>query len=145
MPSPAKILGHLKEYRRQKQREREQRIAVQTGITGGGAVGGWGQAPGSSASPHYWVDSNGLVHPLGQQGASNVVYTISEQDALLGMIRSRMRSHDLGFDHVHCVRKEKADVVLVLVVIGEKHELLEDGYALFPSDTLITQLRLLAK
>jgi hypothetical protein len=35
--------------------------------------------------------------------------------------------------------------VLVFAVIGDNHVVLEDAAELFPSDTLITQLRLIAK
>lgn len=42
-----------------------------------------------------------------------------------------------------CVHKLNPDTVVVFVVAGGKPIVIEDGAALFPSDTLVTQLRLL--
>lgn len=91
--------------------------------------------------PSHWTTT--VIPPTPNFAQVNLPF---EPD-LLGMIRSRFRlspGEALPFDHIYCVKK-KNDVVLVLVVNGDQHVILEDGYELFPSDGLVTSLRLLAK
>ncbi len=60
------------------------------------------------------------------------------------MIRSRLRLGEgeaLGLDHLHA--HEDKDMTFVFVVHMGKHVVLEDERTLFPSDQLITSLRLL--
>jgi hypothetical protein len=60
------------------------------------------------------------------------------------MIAMRLRIQegmDLPFDH--CMTHETRDRVLVFLVLGDKPITLEDDPNLFPSDTLITQMRVL--
>jgi hypothetical protein len=71
-----------------------------------------------------------------------------EADKLLAMIYSRLRvapTEPSPFDHIHAARVDGTDTVVVLVVNNKQHVVIEDGYELFPSDRLVTQLRLLAK
>jgi hypothetical protein len=61
------------------------------------------------------------------------------------MVRMRLRSADGSYFkrwHMHKINDEK---VIVLVVTDDRHVVLEDEWPLFPSDRLITALRLLEK
>lgn len=71
---------------------------------------------------------------------------IEDQRHRKNMLAMRLRIKEgvlWGFDHIDtALGKEK---VFVFVVQGDKPAVLEDDAALFPSDTLITQLRLIQK
>jgi hypothetical protein len=87
------------------------------------------------------ADYNGLT-VITQAGIESVTYTSAK---LEDMIRMRLRSAPGSFfDHWHAY-KAKDDKVVVLVVNNGAHVVLEDEWPLFPSDALITQLRLLEK
>jgi len=61
------------------------------------------------------------------------------------MISMRLRSaRESFFQHWHC-HKINDEKVVILVINNGTHVVLEDPWPLFPSDTLITQLRLLEK
>lgn len=66
--------------------------------------------------------------------------------ALLKAIRMRMRAPDgvaLGVDDMHCFKS--GDVVFVFVVAAGEATIIKDEWPLFPSDQLITQLRLITR
>lgn len=68
--------------------------------------------------------------------------------ALLEDIRRRLRvsqGSSLPFEYIAAYHDQPNDKVLVFVVKAGKPAIIEDGWDLFPSDTLITQLRLLQK
>lgn len=57
-------------------------------------------------------------------------------------LMSRLRVSESPFKVTHCHRLN-ADKAVVFIIDGDKHLTLEDDWNLFPSDTLITQLRLM--
>lgn len=84
-----------------------------------------------------------MKHKMAMYGSDNTNNYIQ----LLHMIASRLRVPEgstLPFEHIHAfkISENRAGVV---VVHNETAALLEDEWALFPSDALITKLRLLAK
>lgn len=65
-------------------------------------------------------------------------------ERMRGMIASRMRWSPAGlhFDYLEA-RKLNSEQAIVFLVVGDKAVMIYDDINLFPSDTLITQLRLL--
>lgn len=60
------------------------------------------------------------------------------------MIGMRMRWHDHKHPFTNLViTNTEAGNFLILVVIGEQHTVLEDDKAMFPSDALVTKLRMM--
>lgn len=77
--------------------------------------------------------------------ASGIGYDVNNYDHRLRMLNMRMRVPEgsmLPFDHITVAKAD--DKVFIFLVKNGKPALLEDDEALFPSDQLITQLRLLA-
>jgi hypothetical protein len=112
--------------------------AVPAGLSG--PVGNMGStgAAGMTVGPAPWNQS---ANP-----AANFTPTMHGDLSLISMLRSRMRwTHDPSFEGLFVLRAGKDGNVLVMVVLEHKHVVLEDGYDLYPSDALITQLRLLGK
>lgn len=66
-----------------------------------------------------------------------------EIPTLYDMIASRMRWKESPFAYIHC-RELGEDTVAVIVETSDDIVVLKDDATLFPSDTLITQLRILA-
>lgn len=84
----------------------------------------------------------GLVNWPGMQQAGPL---LTEDDTLLQMIASRMRwpsAYSPPFRKI-VAHRLTPDTVAVFVAVGGKAVVIEDGFELFPSDTLVTQLRLL--
>ncbi|MGE0677823.1 hypothetical protein [Pseudolabrys sp.] len=68
------------------------------------------------------------------------------EEELLDVIARRLRqtaSSNMGFDYVGA--HKSGDTVNVFVVVGGQPTILQDGWDLFPSDQLVTQIRLLKK
>ncbi len=92
------------------------------------------------------VTNNGL-YPMAQQMAPGFAAAMSQpnysSDSLTTMISMRLRSRrEDFFDHWHAHKIGDERVVLFIVHKGQE-VVLSDPWPLFPSDTLITQLRLL--
>jgi len=91
-----------------------------------------------------WYQKNGyatggIVHPA--QMAADDISTDNWRLYALAM-RLRVREgHKLPFQHLSTALA--GDKVFVFVVVKDQAVTLEDDHLLFPSDTLITQLRLL--
>jgi hypothetical protein len=67
-------------------------------------------------------------------------------DELAEMVSMRLRSAKSSFfQHWHMHRTDNGEKVIILIVDDNKHVTLEDEWPLFPSDALITKLRLLEK
>lgn len=88
---------------------------------------------------------DGESFTIGGNMASSSEYS---PDTLANMVRMRLRSKPSSyFEHWHfhkTLRKGESLVVGLIIQDGEV-TVLEDAWALFPSDQLITQLRLLEK
>jgi hypothetical protein len=121
----------------------------------------------SNVYPPYSAGAQGLVspntgwasHPPHMHGVSQYppqtgAAPMSDNDRALHRLRLRMDADDFlygswsdtslqGFEFVR-VHRVTPDKYFIFVVNDGKHVVLEDG-ELFPSDTLITQLRLLRK
>lgn len=87
---------------------------------------------------------------LGSMTNANAITTsgtvsLDSDYSLLRMIASRMRLTEvatLPFQHIHCHKLNDEKVAVFIAQRGEAVTL-EDDYSLFPSDALITKLRLL--
>lgn len=69
----------------------------------------------------------------------------SDPSSLGEMIAMRLHLDEgsaMPFEHLHAF-KLKSDKVAVCVAVDGQAQIIEDDWALFPSDTLITKLRLL--
>lgn len=117
-----------------------------------------GGAAGTAKDPNY-----GVYTPTGSQYANTLRQDINQlpsypisatsikdpieyRDWRLQAIHMRMQRGDgtqLPFDGIETLLGD--DLVYILIVVNGKGVMLEDDRGLFPSDTLLTQLRLLAK
>jgi hypothetical protein len=101
----------------------------------------------NTSTPHH--ASVGMAGHTG--GTVGTVGTCDTYDtssgALLRNITDRLRQPISKIaDYVHCYKHANNDSkVFVFVVQGEQATIIEDDWDLFPSDKLITQLRLLQK
>ncbi|CAB4124850.1 hypothetical protein UFOVP55_33 [uncultured Caudovirales phage] len=124
---------------------------AQTGMAtiamGGGGGGGSGGGAGGSAGVYVSdgtatrrIQSDPYGH-ISQQGSS---YTITSDLHRMRMIMMRLRiteASTIPFNHISTGLG--GDHVFVFIVQSDEPITLRDDVALFPSDTLITQLRLL--
>jgi len=110
-----------------------------------------------------WVTSGGGGGAIGGAGSSGLAYTAAQQYiephtqtiSDVGMIAMRMRSNSSGrvrqdaayprlFDFI-ATHRYTDDKVAVFVCNNGSYVVLEDNTDLFPSDALITQLRMIQK
>lgn len=73
-------------------------------------------------------------------------YNMTDEHERMRMLGMRLRvpqGAELPFEHISTALS--GETVFVFVLSGGKPAILEDGADLFPSDTLITQLRLIQK
>ena len=85
--------------------------------------------------------SGGMVVPSGVYNSMTRMYSLREK------ILMRLDTPDgmvIGFDYLEAHRLSD-DKVAVFIINNGKHCTIEDDAHLFPSDTLITQLRILRK
>lgn len=73
-------------------------------------------------------------------------FTNYSSDDLAQMVSMRLRSaRESYFRHWHFHKVGEKVVILVIPNVSGEHVVLEDDFSLFPSDALITALRLLEK
>lgn len=102
---------------------------------------------------HVWDDrAGGYVGGGGGAGVHSHVYTgvsgpsvpqISSAPDRLMMIATRLRVSLHNFPFQKIATFENGEKVVVFVIAGGQPVVLEDDASLFPSDTLVSQLRLL--
>jgi hypothetical protein len=98
-----------------------------------------------------WRNVGAVVTPQGTHGIrpnehwSAAMHRIYGPQQLIKMLEMRMRwAHGQKFGFSGLLLHQDAErVVVVVVITGRPPVIIEDGAELFPSDTLITQLRLL--
>lgn len=93
------------------------------------------QQGGGGGSGGSYITSGGYINPIGSRW--------SPRDKIL----MRLNTPDgelVGFDYIEAT-KLSDDKMVVFVINNGKHCTIEDDAHLFPSDTLITQLRILRK
>jgi hypothetical protein len=97
---------------------------------------------------HEWVENEGEIaphtHSVGA-GAALQALRRSPDDPieLRKMLAMRMRGR-LPFAHVYCQLVNPEGKIVVFLIVNNEPVTLEDNFDLFPSDALITKLRLLA-
>jgi hypothetical protein len=95
---------------------------------------------------HIPCGAGGAGASTGWTGGCGVVDTARAPMPLRDLISIRLHRDvgaELGFEHIDATRS--GDMVFVFVVQCGVPVTIEDSYALFPSDALVTQLRLLEK
>lgn len=115
-----------------------------------GAGAGMGVCIPNSAP--VWYDHNSqsyqqYVPPMYPPGHIPSGIQMGSGADLLHKIAMRLHVHEgalLPFQHIHAYKVDETKAI-VLVVQDKQHVVIEDEWALFPSDKLVTQLRLLAK
>ncbi len=126
-------------------------VHVHVGSGAGGAGGACGGGAGGAGSfgvippPH----NTPFLNKYAQDCNATKPSTMSPGE-LINMIASRLRvkrddgfdiSSRIGFDHIYAA--DLGEKVAVFVCQKGNHVVLEDGAELFPSDQLMTQLRLI--
>lgn len=122
-------------------------------ITLGGLFGGSGNTTLTtnttavpSAAMNTYFDPAEQYRLMQQADAMRMRMNISSEDGRKVMIAMRLRLDEgdrFPFQHLSTAKTD--DKVFVFVVQNDQPVILEDESALFPSDTLTTQLRLLMK
>jgi hypothetical protein len=100
----------------------------------------------SGASDLLWNDAlTGRFNQQHQDVLAQAAYRPDPEasSALFDMLKMRMRwGSKLPFKVTSCHRLSH-DKAVVFVIHEDRHLTIEDDWALFPSDTLVTQLRLI--
>lgn len=125
--------------------------AVLGGGGGGGNLGTAGavyQTTGSSnifydAQRDIYIDmSTGQRFPANKMSPSHMPHTLESSASREAMLHMRLRN---GWTYQHLTTAYVGDKVYVFVIQNDQPVILEDDATMFPSDQLITQLRLIGK
>lgn len=95
------------------------------------------------AGPAMPPPLNAGINQIAQSVSQGPVGVGSSPESLMRAINMRLRNM-LTFDFIMAYKYKRSDSVVVFFVHNDKPGMLEDGWDLFPSDELITKLRLLA-